>query len=54
MDSSASDSSDPFIYNNLTGALFYDQDGSANNFTQVQIATLDSGLALSSNNIVVI
>ena len=52
--SSAGDSSDRFIYNNLTGALFYDQDGSANNFTQVQIATLDSGLALSNNDVLVI
>ena len=52
--SSAGDSRDRFIYNNLTGALFYDQDGSMNNFTQIQIASLDSGLAISNNDILVV
>ena len=52
--SSASDCSDRFIYNNWTGTLFYDQDGSAYNSTQIQIATLDSGLALSNNDVLVI
>ncbi|MFN6487681.1 MULTISPECIES: hypothetical protein [unclassified Nostoc] len=43
-----------FIYNDITGALFFDQDGSASGFTQVQFAQLASGLSLTENNFVVV
>ncbi len=51
---SASTSTQRFIYNDVTGALFFDQDGSANVFTQVQFAQLSAGLSLSKNNFVVV
>ncbi|MEQ9666817.1 hypothetical protein [Coleofasciculus sp. G2-EDA-02] len=50
--SRASDRSDRFIYNNRTGALFFDADGIGGS-AQVQFATLDRGLNLSSSDIVV-
>ncbi|MDZ7964563.1 MAG: calcium-binding protein [Nostoc sp. DedSLP03] len=43
-----------FIYNSTTGALFFDQDGSAGAFTQVQFAELSAGLSLTNNNFVVV
>ncbi|MHC5831565.1 MAG: calcium-binding protein, partial [Nostoc sp.] len=33
-----------FIYNDITGALFFDQDGSAHGFTQIKFAQLSAGL----------
>ncbi|MEH2001142.1 MAG: calcium-binding protein [Nostoc sp.] len=51
---SATTSTQRFIYNNVTGALFFDQDGSASAFTQVQFAQLSSGLSLTKNNFVVV
>ncbi|MEH2225365.1 calcium-binding protein [Nostoc sp.] len=56
---SATTSTQRFIYNSTTGALFFDQDGSAGEFTQVQFAqvqftTLSSGLSLTNNNFVVV
>ncbi|MEH2091682.1 beta strand repeat-containing protein [Nostoc sp.] len=56
---SATTSSQRFIYNSTTGALFFDQDGSAGEFTQVQFAqvqftTLSAGLSLTNNNFVVV
>ncbi|WP_448265532.1 beta strand repeat-containing protein [Nostoc sp. DSM 114159] len=51
---SATTSQERFIYNNITGALFFDQDGSANAFTQVQFAQLSAGLSLTKNNFAVV
>ncbi|MEH2290652.1 MAG: calcium-binding protein [Nostoc sp.] len=51
---SATTSSQRFIYNSTTGALFFDQDGSAGAFTQVQFAGLSPGLSLTNNNFVVV
>ncbi|MCC5641959.1 calcium-binding protein [Nostoc sp. CHAB 5824] len=42
-----------FIYDNVTGGLFFDQDGSASGFTQVKFAQLSAGLSLTENNFVV-
>ncbi len=39
-----------FIYNNNTGALYFDQDGSADAFTQVKFVQLFGGVLLSENN----
>ncbi|MEH2399883.1 calcium-binding protein [Nostoc sp.] len=50
---SATTSEERFIYNSATGALFFDQDGSASGFTQVQFAQLSAGLSLTNNNFVV-
>ncbi|MEA5624524.1 calcium-binding protein [Nostoc sp. UHCC 0251] len=36
-----------FIYDNSTGALYFDQDGSANAFTQVKFAQFFGGVSLS-------
>ncbi|MEH2087704.1 MAG: calcium-binding protein [Nostoc sp.] len=51
---SATTSTERFIYNDVTGALFFDQDGSASSFTQIQFAQLSAGLALTKNNFVVV
>ncbi|ODH00675.1 hypothetical protein A4S05_03805 [Nostoc sp. KVJ20] len=51
---SATTSSQRFIYNSTTGALFFDQDGNAGAFTQVQFAELSTGLSLTNNNFVVV
>ncbi|OYD92648.1 hypothetical protein CDG76_24405 [Nostoc sp. 'Peltigera membranacea cyanobiont' 210A] len=51
---SATTSTQRFIYNNVTGALFFDQDGNASAFTQVQFAQLSAGLSLNKNNFVVV
>ncbi|MEH2257034.1 beta strand repeat-containing protein [Nostoc sp.] len=51
---SATTSSQRFIYNSTTGALFFDSDGSAGAFTQVQFAGLSAGLSLTNNNFVVV
>ncbi|WP_375507246.1 calcium-binding protein, partial [uncultured Nostoc sp.] len=39
-----------FIYDNVTGGLFFDQDGSASGFTQVKFAQLSPGVTLTENN----
>ena len=44
---SVSGASDRIIYNGVTGAMFFDVDG-AGGTAQVRFATLDTGLALSS------
>jgi Ca2+-binding RTX toxin-like protein len=46
----ATDTSDRFIYDNTTGALFFDVDGTDAN-QQVQIANLQAGLALNNTDI---
>ena len=51
--SSAQDRSDRFIYNQFTGALFFDVDGTGRS-GPVQIAALSTGLAMTRNNIHVI
>ncbi|MEH1950505.1 MAG: calcium-binding protein [Nostoc sp.] len=51
---SATTSTERFIYNDVTGALFFDQDGSASSFTQIQFAQLSVGLSLTKNNFVVV
>jgi Ca2+-binding RTX toxin-like protein len=51
---SATNSDQRFIYNLSTGGLYFDQDGSAAGFSQVQFATLSSGLTLTNNNFVVV
>ncbi len=50
---SATTSSQRFIYNSATGALFFDRDGSGGAFTQVQFAQLSGGLSLTNSNFVV-
>ncbi|MBD2520105.1 calcium-binding protein [Nostoc sp. FACHB-973] len=49
---SATTSAQRFIYNSTTGALYFDSDGSAAGFTQVQFAQLSAGLSLTNNNFV--
>ncbi|MBN3922019.1 calcium-binding protein [Nostoc sp. NMS4] len=51
---SATTSTQRFIYNDVTGALFFDQDGSASFFTQIQFAQLSPGSSLTKNNFVVV
>ncbi len=51
--SAAADRSDRFIYNDQTGALLFDSDGSRNG-PAVAIASLDPGLALSAAHIRII
>ncbi|MEH2369241.1 trypsin-like serine protease [Nostoc sp.] len=49
----AEDSSDRFIYNNNTGGLFFDADGTGSS-GQIQVAQLGMGLAMTNRNIFVI
>ncbi|MEH1872497.1 calcium-binding protein, partial [Nostoc sp.] len=51
---SATTNQERFIYNTATGGLFFDLDGSASGFTQVQFAQLSAGLSVSKNNFVVV
>ncbi|MHC5770475.1 MAG: beta strand repeat-containing protein, partial [Nostoc sp.] len=50
---SATTTNQRFIYNSATGGLFFDFDGSASGFTQVQFAQLSTGLSLTNSNFVV-
>ncbi|NES20943.1 MAG: hypothetical protein F6K41_18925 [Symploca sp. SIO3E6] len=50
--SAATRASDRFIYNDTTGALFFDSDGTGV-LAQVQLAQLSGGVALSNNDIFV-
>ncbi|MEH2274804.1 MAG: calcium-binding protein [Nostoc sp.] len=50
---SATTSDQRFIYNNTTGALSFDQDGTGD-ATQVQFAQLSPGLPLTNNNFVIV
>ncbi|MGF2013361.1 beta strand repeat-containing protein [Nostoc sp. DedVER01b] len=43
-----------FIYDDSTGGLFFDQDGSDTGFAQVKFAQLSTGLSLTNNNFVVV
>ncbi|NES20941.1 MAG: calcium-binding protein [Symploca sp. SIO3E6] len=51
--SAATQASDRFIYNDTTGALFFDPDGTGT-LAQVQLAQLSGGVALSNNDIFVV
>ncbi|MBD2616014.1 calcium-binding protein [Nostoc punctiforme FACHB-252] len=51
---SATTSTQRFIYNSATGVLFFDRDGSAGAFAQVQFGQLSAGLSLTNNNFVVV
>ena len=51
--SAAADASDRFIYNQKTGALFFDSDGTGTT-GQIQFATLSTGLALTNADISVV
>jgi len=51
---SATTSENRFIYNSATGGLFFDQDGSASAFTQIQFAQLSAGLSVTEKNFVVV
>jgi Ca2+-binding RTX toxin-like protein len=51
---SATTAAQRFIYTSSTGALFFDQDGSAGAFSKVQFAQLSTGLSLTNNNFVVV
>lgn len=48
----ARDASNRFIYNQNTGALFFDKDGTGA-IGQLQLATLSTGLAMTNANIFV-
>jgi Ca2+-binding RTX toxin-like protein len=48
----ATSASHRFIYNNTSGFLFFDVDGTGDT-EQIQIATLSTGLALTNNSILV-
>ena len=50
--SSASDSNTSFIYDQSTGSLFFDVDGTGSQ-DQIQIAQLQPGLSMTNENIVV-
>jgi Ca2+-binding RTX toxin-like protein len=53
IDTQALDSNDFIVYNNATGALLYDADGSGAG-AAVQIATIGVGLSMTHADIVVI
>ncbi|UVF19279.1 hypothetical protein HPT29_023070 [Microvirga terrae] len=49
----AQDADDRVIYDSTTGALYYDRDGSGSS-NQVKFAQLSSGLALTSDNFLLV
>ncbi|MDZ8258546.1 calcium-binding protein [Nostoc sp. ChiQUE01b] len=51
---SATTSDQRFIYDNITGALYFDADGSASEFTQVKFAQFLGSVTLTENNFVVV
>ncbi|MEH2258455.1 beta strand repeat-containing protein [Nostoc sp.] len=51
---SATTSNQRFIYDNITGALYFDLDGSAGTFTQVKFAQLSGGVTLTEKNFLVV
>jgi len=52
--SAAATADERFIYNDATGSLYFDQDGNANEFAQIELVGLATGLALTSNDFVVV
>ncbi|MEH2222219.1 beta strand repeat-containing protein [Nostoc sp.] len=51
---SATTSNQRFIYDDITGALYFDLDGSASTFTQVKFAQLSGGVTLTEKNFVLV
>ncbi|MEH1919265.1 beta strand repeat-containing protein [Nostoc sp.] len=51
---SATTSNQRFVYDNITGALYFDLDGSAGIFTQVKFAQLSGSVTLTEKNFVVV
>ncbi|MEH2281794.1 MAG: calcium-binding protein [Nostoc sp.] len=51
---SATTSNQRFIYDNITGGLYFDLDGSGGAYTQVKFAQLSVGLSLTKNNFVIV
>jgi Ca2+-binding RTX toxin-like protein len=51
---SATTTEERFIYDFATGGLFFDQDGSASELTQVKFAQLSVGVTLTKNNFVIV
>ncbi|AVH64590.1 beta strand repeat-containing protein [Nostoc sp. 'Peltigera membranacea cyanobiont' N6] len=51
---SATTSAQRFIYDSTTGGLYFDRDGSASGYTQVEFAQLSAGLSLTENNFVLV
>ena len=51
---SATTSNQRFIYDNITGGLYFDLDGNASRFAQVKFAQLSVGVSLTKNNFVVV
>ncbi|MEH1873667.1 beta strand repeat-containing protein [Nostoc sp.] len=51
---SATTNQERFIYNSATGGLFFDLDGSASRFTQVQFAQISGKVTLTEKNFVVV
>lgn len=52
--SAAVDKSERFIYNQNTGALFFDRDGTSTDYEQVQFATLTNKPPLTNADIFVV
>jgi Ca2+-binding RTX toxin-like protein len=50
----AADADDFIIYDDASGALFYDADGSGLGDAQVQFATLNPGLAIANDDFLVV
>ena len=46
----ATTSAQRFIYDNTTGALYFDLDGSNSGFTQQQLAQITGGVSLGASN----
>ncbi|BAZ48098.1 hypothetical protein NIES4103_07030 [Nostoc sp. NIES-4103] len=50
----ATTSTQRFIYDNTTGALYFDLDGSDSGFTQQQLAQITGGVSLSASNFTIV
>ncbi|MBH8560952.1 calcium-binding protein [Nostoc sp. CENA67] len=50
----ATTSDQRFVYDNTTGALYFDLDGSGSGFTQRQLATITGGVSLSASNFTIV
>ncbi|MBH8565629.1 hypothetical protein I8748_26235 [Nostoc sp. CENA67] len=51
---SATTDTQRFIFDNATGALYFDQDGNGSAFSQVQFAQIYSGASLTENNFAIV
>ena len=52
--SAASTETELFIYDDTSGALYFDQDGNDAVFSQVEIVGLATGLSLSANDFAIV